>query len=61
MPLACIFLLCVHLKNLHGCLYGSQVNREFLELVVHDLFQTAEYFGLPTPSVLEYLGLLEES
>ena len=25
MPLAAMFLICVHLKNIHGCLYGSQV------------------------------------
>jgi len=42
MPLAVMFLVSVHLKNIHGCLYGSQ---------------TAQYFDVPTLSLLEYLGL----
>jgi len=42
MPLGPMFLIAVHLKNIHGCLYGSQ---------------TAQYFDVPTLSIFEYLGL----
>lgn len=42
MPLGAMFLLAVHLKNLHSCLYGSQ---------------TADYFNLRCLSIMEYLGL----
>jgi len=42
MPLGAMFLVAVHLKNIHSTLYGSQ---------------TASYFGLPTLSLMEYLGL----
>jgi len=41
MPVGAMFLVSVHLKNIHSTLYGSQ---------------TASYFDLQTLSLLEYLG-----
>jgi len=44
MPLSMMFLLAVHLGNLHSCLYGNQ---------------TAQYFDCKELSLAEYLGLPE--